>query len=88
VSITDREFDSLTLKLGYQTKQSDHLHAWFEYEGKIVTRTRRSHKKGALPMEHAIRQQMKLSQDQLRSAIRCTLDRNDYVALLRAKGVI
>jgi hypothetical protein len=88
VSITDREFDLLVGKFGFETRQGDHLFAWLIHNGKLVLRTRRSNKKGSLPMEHAIRQQMKLSADELRDAIACTLDRASYIALLVKKGVI
>jgi hypothetical protein len=88
VTITDRDFDLIIDKFGYETRQGDHLFAWLVYDGQIVLRTRRSNKKGVLPMEHAIRQQMKLSQVELREAIACSLTRDAYIALLVEKGVI
>jgi hypothetical protein len=88
MSITDREFDGLISKLGFVSRQSDHLLAWFEYDGKVILRTRRSNKRGPLPMEHSIRQQMKLSDGQLREALSCTLGHPEYVALLKTKGLI
>ena len=39
-------------------------------------------------MHHSIRQQMKLNDNQLRRAIRCTLSLDDYIAILRGKGII
>ena len=39
-------------------------------------------------MQHSIRQQMKLSADQLRQAIRCTLGRDAYLSILKEKGVL
>lgn len=38
-------------------------------------------------MQHAIRQQLRLSEDELREAVACTVDAAGYVALLRAKGI-
>ena len=38
-------------------------------------------------MEHSIRQQLKLSATQLRDAIRCTMSREDYIQVLREKGI-
>ena len=89
MSLSAREFDLLVNKLGYQTRAGDHLFAWLEVEGKVVARIRRSWKSsGDLPMQHSIRQQMKLSDRQLRDAIACTLGQGDYLTLLREKGVI
>ena len=82
------EFDSLIRKFGFQTRSSRDLLAWLEIEGKIVVRTRRSNKSGDLPMHHSIRQQMRLSDDQLREAIKCTLGRDSYIAILREKGLL
>ncbi len=87
--LSAREFDLLVNKFGYQTRAGDHRFAWLEVDGKVVARTRRSWKSsGDLPMQHSIRQQMKLSDDQLRDAIACTLGREGYLTLLREKGVI
>lgn len=83
------EFDSLIRKFGFQTRNSKDLIAWLEVEGNVVVRTRRSNKSsGDLPMHHSIRQQMKLNDNQLRRAIRCTLSLDDYIAILRGKGII
>jgi hypothetical protein len=87
VSITDREFDLVVSKFGFETREGDHLFAWLVHDGKVIVRTRRSHKRGDLPMQHAIRSQMKLSEDELREAIACTLGRDQYITLLQTKGV-
>lgn len=87
--LTAREFDLIVRKFGFETRDSRDLLAWLEVDGKRVVRTRRSKKSsGDLPMHHSIRQQLRLSEDELREAIACTLGREGYVALLRAKGVI
>ena len=89
MSLSAREFDRLVSKLGYRTRDGDHLFAWLEVDGKIVTRTRRSRKEsGDLPMSHSIRQQMKMSEAQMREAIACTLGRDAYLDILRDKGVL
>ena len=82
------EFDSLIRKFGFRTRRSGDLLAWLEIEGKIVVRTRRSNKSGDLPMHHSIRQQMRLSDDQLRKAIGCTLSRDSSIEVLREKGLL
>ncbi len=88
VTIKAQEFDRLVEKLGLQTRDSGDLLAWFEFEGKKVTRTRRSKGSGDLPMQHSIRQQLKLTEQQLRRVIDCSLYRQDYVEILRQKGLL
>jgi len=88
MTIKAHEFDHLVVKLGLMTRNSRDLLAWFEYEGKIITRTRRSKGSGDLPMQHSIRQQLKLNDRQLREATSCTLTREAYVDILRTKGLL
>jgi hypothetical protein len=88
MTIKDREFDLLINKFEFKVRNSDDLLAWFEVDGKIVTRTRRSHKRGDLPMQHSIRQQLKLNEEQLRQAVRCSLSRDDYINILRDKKLL
>lgn len=88
MTIKDHEFDHLVAKLGLKTRDSRDLHAWFELDGKIITFTRRSKKRGDLPMQHSIRQQLKLNEQQLKEAARCTLTREAYIDILRAKGLL
>ena len=83
-----REFDLIVRKFGFETRTGSHLFAWLTLDDKVVVRTRRSWKEsGDLPMEHSIRQQLKLSAPQLRDAIRCTMSREDYIQVLREKGI-
>ena len=86
--LTANEFDRLIRKFGFETRNGRDLLAWLEIGGRIVVRTRRSKSTGDLPMFHSIRQQMRLSDDQLREAIKCTLDRDTYIDLLREKGLV
>ena len=87
--LTAREFDGLTRKFGFETRSGRDLLAWLTIDGKVVVRTRRSKKSsGDLPMFHSIRQQLRLNDRQLREAIRCTLDRDSYVEILRQKGLL
>lgn len=89
MTIKVHEFDRIVSKLDMKVRDSGDLLAWFEYEGKVITRTRRSKKRsGDLPMSHSIRQQLKLNEQQLSQLIGCTLSRDDYTEILRAKGLI
>ena len=88
MTIKAHEFDRIISKFDFKTRNSGDLLAWFEYDGKIITRTRRSKGSGELPMQHSIRQQMKLDDAQLRGAIQCTINRQDYIEILRNKGLL
>jgi hypothetical protein len=88
MTIKAKDFDHLVAKLNLKTRNSRDLLAWFEYKGKKITRTKRSKGSGDLPMQHSIRQQLKLNEEQLRKAVGCTLTRQDYINILRAKGLL
>ena len=88
MSLKSHEFDRIANKLDLKTRNSGDLLAWFEYEGKIVTRTKRSKGKTDLPMSDRIRQQLKLNEDQLRGIVACTISREDYVEILKKKNLI
>jgi hypothetical protein len=83
-----REFDRVVSKLDLRVRETHHRLAWFEHDGKVITRTRRSRGSGDLPASSSIRQQLKLSDDQLRQLIACKLDREDYVEILHKKGLL
>ena len=86
--IRAREFDRMVNKFGFETRHGRDLHAWLTYEGNVVVRTRRSKSSGDLPMEHSIRQQLKLNTQEFNRARRCTMTRVEYIDILRRKGVI
>jgi len=88
MTIKAKDFDRLVAKFNLKKRNSRDLLAWFEYNGKIITRTKRSKGSGDLPMQHSIRQQLKLNEEQLREAIKCTLTRKDYIDILRSKGLL
>ena len=81
------EFSKLETKLQLHTRNARDRLAWFEYEGRVITRTKRSHGNKDLP-EHLIRQQLKVSQEQFAGLISCAFSRDDYVAWLKSKGLI
>jgi len=81
------EYGKIENKLGLRTRNSGDRLSWFEYEGKAVVYTKRSHGNKDLP-EHLIRQQLKLNETQFSELIGCTLTKEAYVAILTAKGLI
>lgn len=49
MNIKVHEFERTVSKLGLVTHSTGDRHAWFEYEGRIVARTKRSLGRGDLP---------------------------------------
>ena len=88
MTIKAHEFDRIISKFEFKTRDSGDLLAWFEYDGKVIARTRRSKGSEELPMQHSIRQQMKLNEAQLKEAIRCTINKQDYIEILRKNGLL
>ncbi|NOT30876.1 MAG: hypothetical protein HOP15_10560 [Planctomycetes bacterium] len=82
-----REFDSVVAKFRMETRHGRDLHAWLTYEGKVLVRTKRSGGRDDHPKD-LVRSQLKLDEQQLHAAIRCTFGREDYLAHLRKKGII
>jgi hypothetical protein len=81
------EFTKLENKLGLRTRNSGDRLAWFEYEGFVVVRTKRSHGNKDLP-ENLIRQQLKLNESQFSGLISCSVSKDDYIEILKTKGLI
>ncbi len=81
------EFTRIEGKLGLKTRNAGDRLAWFEHDGVVVVRTKRSHGNKDLP-ENLIRQQLKLNETQFSGLISCTVDRDDYIEILRGKGII
>jgi hypothetical protein len=81
------EFTRLENKLGLKTRNSGDRLAWFEFEGKIITRTKRSQGNKDLPA-NLIRQQLKVNESQFAGLISCSVSVEDYVSILKAKGLI
>jgi hypothetical protein len=81
------EFERIVNKLALRVRNSGDRLAWFEYEGRVILRTKRSHGSGDLP-GHLIRQQLKLNEGQFADLIGCSFGFEDYVSVLKAKGLI
>lgn len=81
------EYTKIETKLGLKSRNSGDRLSWFEHEGVVVVRTKRSHGNKDLP-EHLIRQQLKLNERQFSDLIGCSLTKQEYVAILTARGLI
>ena len=90
MSMRGRDFDTVTRKYSFQTRNTHHLLAWFEHDGKVVVRTKRSHtpRSRDLPAERQILRQLGLTQEEFRRAVSCSIDRDGYLEILRQKGII
>lgn len=88
MTIKAADFEHLAQKLQLRTRNARDRLAWFEYEGRIITRTRRSHGRGDMPFSDQIRQQLKLNEEEFRRAIGCHLSRDEYIEILRKKGLL
>lgn len=86
--MTPREFDRVVRKFGMEIIEGgNHRRARFHYRGRIVLSTLRSRSPGEFT-DFQVRTQLRLTPAQLRDAIRCTLSRDDYIAILRDRGLI
>ncbi len=81
------EFTRLEHKLGLKTRNSGDRLAWFEYQGKAVVYTKRSHGNKDLPA-NLIRQQLKVNETQFAGLLSCSVDLAQYVDILRSKKII
>lgn len=89
MTIKAAEFEHIVEKFGLRTRNTGDRLAWFEYEGRVITRTRRSLGRGGdLPFQHSIRQQLKLNENEFREAAACHLSRDDYIEILRQRGLL
>jgi hypothetical protein len=88
MNIKARDFEHIVQKFQLRIRNAGDRLAWFEYEGKVITRTRRSHGSGDLPFSDKIRVQLGLNEEEFREAIQCHLSRDDYIEILRRKGKI
>jgi hypothetical protein len=81
------EYTRIENKLELKSRNAGDRLSWFEHEGVVVVRTKRSHGNKDLP-QHLIRQQLKLNESQFSDLITCSLRKEDYIAILIAKGLI
>jgi len=83
-----REFDKVVTKLGMETRDTSHRHAWFVHEGITVVRTKRSHGNSKFVPERLIRKQLHVDEKQFSGLYDCTISKEDYIKILIQKKVI
>jgi hypothetical protein len=90
LSLHADEVDRAWQKLGMVIKDTKDRHARFYFQGKLVVATKRSLGSGVLAgnVPHLIRQQLKLSAPEFKDLIDCPIGRNEYIDILKKKGLI
>lgn len=90
MSLKARDVDRVCDKLDMCVKHGRDRWAYFYYQGKCITRTRRSLGKSKIDnnVRHQIRQQLKLDENEFTEIVGCTLKLPDYVDILRKKKLI
>ena len=83
-----REIDKIIRKLEMQTRNTSDLHAWLEYDGVPVVRTRRSFGNSKYVPADKIRCQLKVNEQQFAGLISCNVSKDDYIKILTDKGII
>ena len=60
------------------------------YEGRAILRTRISHGRGDIPsiIVAKLRGQLRVTEEQLRNLVDCTMTYENYIELLRDKGLL
>ncbi len=77
-------------KLRMDMKQSHHKNAYFSYNGVQYLKTRVSHGEGDIPgiVARRIQKQLYLNQNQFKTLIKCPLGYDEFVIILKEKGII
>lgn len=83
-----RDFATIERKLGMETRDSSHHHAWFVHNGVTVARTKRSHGNNKFIPEDLIRKQLHVNQEQFSGLVSCVVSKDEYIKILTEKGVI
>ena len=90
MSLETRDVDRVYRKLGMKVTDSKDRLARFYHKGKLILLTRRSlgNRKIDGKVRHLIRQQLKLNQTEFSGVVDCTLPGEDYIDILKRKGLI
>jgi len=83
-----REIDIIIHKLDMKTRKTSDLHAWLEYDGVPVVKTRRSFGNSKYVPADKIRCQLKVNEQQFAGLISCTFKKEDYIKHLIEKRII
>jgi hypothetical protein len=90
MQLKKRDVTRIFDKLEMEVHSTHHVIGWFLHDGRKILKARVSFGKGDIPekVAHKLRGQLKLSVSDFVALKDCPLDRDDYVAILTAKGLI
>ena len=90
MQIKKAEVGKIFQKLKLEVRSTKHRYGWFTFEGRKILRVHFSHGKGDVPgrVSDKIQSPLKLCREDFRELIDCPLSLEDYVAILRRKGLI
>ena len=90
MQLKKRQAQAVLDKLQMQVRSTHHKMGTFVYAGKPILRTRVSFGRGDIPGHIAakFRGQLKLNERQFQDLIKCPLDYEGYVRILKEKGYI
>ena len=90
MQIKKTEMGKVFKKLKLEVRSTTHRYGWFTFEGAKILSVHFSHGKGDIPgrVSDKIRSQLRLSQKDFKELIACPLSREDYVRILKTKGLI
>ncbi|MBU0568493.1 hypothetical protein KJ693_05195 [bacterium] len=90
MQLKKRELEKVFQKLNMRVKSTHHKIAWFIYNGKKVLKTRVSHGRGDIQniVTEQIINQLFLRKDQFVDLVKCPLDYDGYVKILKDKKII
>jgi len=83
-----REFDKVINKLGMETRDTAHHHAWLVHNGITVVRTKRSHGHNKYVPERLIWKQLHVTRAQFAGLHSCEISRDGYIKILTDQGII
>lgn len=77
-------------KLEMDIREGRDTLAFFRWEGTIILWSKVPHKRGELKgrLSDLIRQQLKLNEQQFRDLVKCQIWRDEYVEILKTKGLL
>ena len=77
-------------KSGMKIREGKDTIASLYYEGQLVVRTKVPHESGELKgkLPHYVRQQLRVNEIQFNGIKNRTIERNEYIEILAAKGIV
>ena len=90
MQLKKRDIQNIFRKLDLETRSTNHIYGWLVVNGKKILRVHYSFGKGNIPakVSEKIRGQLKLDRSNLKDLIECPLSKEDYLVILKDKGIL